>query len=255
MRTSALLLFLASASLAAQTARTPIHHTGPVHRTVFACAALPEISLKIPALPPGTPCARALYTITRHPDFSLDYVSPLVSPELRAQLDAKTSTFSLDYIDTHIGTGPLALPHKWYTVKYTGYLPDGSIFDSSEKHGGEPISFPYGSHRVIEGWDSGFEGMHIGGTRRLFIPYQLAYGENGHPPVIPAKAMLVFDVELIAQSDTQPTPPHRPAPERPVVPQHAPMPAPGAKPGSVVGGTAPSTSTAPAQPSATEKKQ
>jgi peptidylprolyl isomerase len=118
--------------------------------------------------------------------------------------------YTLKYIDTVIGTGPLAETHKWYTVRYTGWLTDGTKFDSSYDHpGGEPITFPYGAQRVIIGWDTGFEGMHVGGKRRLFVPYQLAYGETGRPPVIPAKADLVFDVELVSMSDT---PPEQPAP-------------------------------------------
>lgn len=116
--------------------------------------------------------------------------------------------YTLKYIDTVIGTGPLAEPNKWYTVRYTGWLTDGTKFDSSYDHpGGEPITFPYGARRVIIGWDTGFEGMHVGGKRRLFVPYQLAYGELGRPPVIPAKANLVFDVELVSMSDTRPEPP------------------------------------------------
>lgn len=116
--------------------------------------------------------------------------------------------YSLKYIDIIVGKGPIAETQKWYTVRYTGWLPDGTKFDSSYDHpGGEPISFPYGAKRVIIGWDTGFEGMHVGGKRRLFIPYQLAYGETGRPPVIPAKANLVFDVELVSMSDTQPEPP------------------------------------------------
>ncbi len=114
--------------------------------------------------------------------------------------------FALRYIDTLIGTGPLAVPRKWYTVHYTGWLEDGTTFDSSVDRG-EPITFPYGARQVIAGWDTGFEGMRVGGKRRLFIPYQLAYGEAGRPPVIPAKAMLIFDVELIGMSDV-----HRPGP-------------------------------------------
>ena len=120
--------------------------------------------------------------------------------------------YTLKYIDTVIGKGPLAEPQKWYTVRYTGWLTDGTKFDSSYDHpGGEPITFPYGAKRVIIGWDTGFEGMHVGGKRRLFVPYQLAYGEAGHPPVIPAKANLVFDVELVTMSDTQPEPTPAPA--------------------------------------------
>jgi peptidylprolyl isomerase len=129
--------------------------------------------------------------------------------------------YALRYIDTEIGTGELAKTRQYYTVHYTGWLTDGTKFDSSHDHpGGEPIIFPYGARQVIAGWDTGFEGMHVGGKRRLYIPYQLAYGEAGHPPVIPARSDLIFDVELVAQSDTPPQPkaapeaaPAKPAPE------------------------------------------
>ena len=122
------------------------------------------------------------------------------------------TAYALKYIDTKIGTGELATINKFYTVHYTGWLAaDGKKFDSSVDRGA-PITFPVGAHRVIPGWDTGFAGMHIGGKRRLFIPYQLAYGETGHPPVIPAKADLIFDVELISISDHPPAPPAAPAP-------------------------------------------
>jgi peptidylprolyl isomerase len=226
---------------------------------------VPEISPKIPALPTGSPCPKALYTITHHPAITLDYASPMLSSTVRDMLNQKPETFSLDYVDTKVGTGPLAQPHKWYTVHYSGYLLDGTKFDSSVDRG-QPISFPYGGHRVIEGWDTGFEGMHIGGKRRLFVPYQLAYGENGRAP-IPPKAELVFDVELIAQSDTQPEPPKPPTPPagaepsgappqpgaQPAAPTHAPEPkSPAGAAGSPpVNPTTPATSTQPKQPSTT----
>jgi peptidylprolyl isomerase len=157
--------------------------------------------------------------------------------------------YALRYIDTQIGTGPLAESRKFYTVHYTGWLTDGTKFDSSHDHpGGEPIVFPYGGRRVIPGWDTGFEGMHVGGKRRLYIPYQLAYGESGRPPVIPAKADLIFDIELVAQSDTPPEPKPAPAPEakpaeptQPATPKPAPAPSDAPKP------QAPPTSTAPNQ--------
>jgi len=91
-------------------------------------------------------------------------------------------------------------------VHYTGWLTNGTKFDSSRDtmpngRPRPPLSFPQGFRRVIAGWDLGFEDMHVGGRRRLFIPYQLAYGETGRPP-IPPKAELIFDVELLAVADT-----------------------------------------------------
>lgn len=212
---SAFILAVAALPLGAQTAATPaVHHMATAHHAATpGCAKVPELSPNIPALAAGLPCAHVLYTLTRTPDVHLDYASPLVSPELRSALSGEKTTYSLSYVDTVIGTGALAQPGKFYTVHYTGYLADGTKFDSSVDRG-QPITFPYGKHRVIEGWDTGFEGMHVGGKRRLFIPYQLAYGEAGHPPTIPAKSWLVFDVELVGQGDTptEPTaPPVRPA--------------------------------------------
>jgi peptidylprolyl isomerase len=217
MKTTLLALSLATAlPLSAQTpAPKPVVHT-PVHHTAIGggCITIPKISEKIPALPAASPCVKALYTLTRVPDVKLDYVSPLISPAVREGLAPISSTFSLLYVDTKIGTGDAIKPHQWLTVHYTGYLADGSKFDSSLDRN-EPISFPYGQGRVIPGWDTGFEGMHIGGKRRLYIPFELAYGEKGRPPVIPAKAELIFDMELVSQSDEQPKPKAPPAPPTP----------------------------------------
>jgi peptidylprolyl isomerase len=136
--------------------------------------------------------------------------------------------YSLRYQDIKLGTGELAAPGKFYTVHYTGWLAsDGTKFDSSVDRG-SPITFPVGLHRVIVGWDTGFAGMRVGGKRRLFIPYQLAYGEKGRGP-IPPKADLIFDVELISMSDGPPAPTFPAAPAQP--PASAP-PATPAKPAS-----------------------
>jgi len=81
-------------------------------------------------------------------------------------------------------------------VHYTGYLEDGKIFDSSVRRG-EPIIFTIGKGQVIKGWDEGISRLTVGEKARLIIPYNLAYGENGYPPVIPPKANLTFDVELL----------------------------------------------------------
>ena len=152
--------------------------------------------------------------------------------------------YAIKYIDIKIGTGALAQPHKFYPVHYTGWFPDGTKFDSSVDRG-TPFTFPYGAHRVITGWDTGFEGMHVGGKRRLFVPYQLAYGELGNPPHMPAKANLIFDVELVAMSDTPPAPKTPPTPPTPAA-QPKPSDTP-AQP-STTPSAKPATDTPPATP-------
>ena len=139
--------------------------------------------------------------------------------------------FSMRYVDLKIGTGELAETRKFYTVHYTGWTTDGKKFDSSFDHNGqEPIVFPVGARQVIIGWDTGFEGMHVGGKRRLIVPYQLAYGERGRPP-IPPKADLIFDVELLAQSDAPPQQQSAPGASAPTgAAQQKPAPQPGTNP-------------------------
>ena len=212
------------------------------------CSKLPELSPKIPALPAGSPCAKPLYTIVSEPSVKLQYVSPLEGPGLRETLGLEPTIISLDYVDTKIGTGELAAPHKWYTIHYTGYLVDGTKFDSSLDRG-EPISIPYGQHQVIPGWDTGFDGMRVGGKRRLFIPYQLAYGANAQRQ-IPARSELVFDVELISQSDEKPQPKTAPAPNGSTAPA-TPPPTDPTKP-QTVPQTVPQTTPPPADPTKPE---
>jgi peptidylprolyl isomerase len=117
--------------------------------------------------------------------------------------------FALRRIDIEPGVGALAAPRKCLFVHYTGWLTNGTKFDSSrdttrDGKPRDPLSFPQGARRVIAGWDLGFEGMRVGATRRLFIPYQLAYGEAGQPPVIPPSSELIFDVELMGVADPLP---------------------------------------------------
>jgi peptidylprolyl isomerase len=254
---AALLLAATALPLTAQTApaKPLVHRAAPAVPATHAvlCAKLPELSPKIPALPAGLPCAKPLYTITRTPDTKLDYVSPFVSPPVRDLLSTSPSTFSLDFVDIKAGTGEPAKLGKYLTVHYTGYLLDGSKFDSSIDRG-EPITFPYGGHRVIQGWDTGFEGMNVGGKRRLFIPYQLAYGEAGRPPVIPAHATLIFDMELVSVSDTAPAPKTPPAPKPATPPPATPPPAGAPAPSSAPAAT-PAKPATPPPASSTPPKQ
>ncbi|WP_375756051.1 FKBP-type peptidyl-prolyl cis-trans isomerase [Corallococcus exercitus] len=97
--------------------------------------------------------------------------------------------------DLVVGTGTEVVNGSRAQVHYTGWLPDGSQFDSSR--GGTPITVAVGAGRVIEGWDEGLVGMRVGGQRKLVIPSELGYGSRGSPPVIPADSVLVFDVEVV----------------------------------------------------------
>lgn len=95
-----------------------------------------------------------------------------------------------------IGTGTTAQAGNSVSVHYTGWLTDGTKFDSSVDRG-QPFSFTLGAGQVIPGWDQGVAGMKVGGQRRLTIAPDLAYGKAGYPPVIPENATLVFQVELL----------------------------------------------------------
>ena len=155
---AALLPLSGLAQSAAATAHKPVHH-----RAAGAAGATPAI--KLPASIPAAP-------------------GPV------------HTQFEMRYTDIKVGTGEPALPGQTYTVHYTGWLYDGTKFDSSVDRN-QPFDFMQGRKAVITGWDIGFEGMRVGGKRRLFIPYQLAYGELGRDP-IPPKANLIFDIELLA---------------------------------------------------------
>jgi FKBP-type peptidyl-prolyl cis-trans isomerase len=102
----------------------------------------------------------------------------------------------LKYQDLTVGTGAEATPGRRITVHYTGWLTDGTKFDSSVDRG-QPYTLTLGAGEVIQGWDQGIVGMKVGGKRRLEIPPQLAYGERGFPPVIPPNSTLIFEVELV----------------------------------------------------------
>ena len=202
------------------------------------------------------------------------------------------SAFSLRYQDTKIGSGALAEPNKMYIVHYTGWLAaDGRKFDSSYDHPQQPVldkdgkavldadgkpktellpfSFPQGNPRLISGWNLAFDGMKVGGKRRVFIPWQMAYGALGHPtgdpknPGIPPKADLIFDIELVDVTDI-PMPANHPGmggmPGMRPMPGMAPKPgaqgapaAPAAAPKAPAAG-APAVPAAPATPAQPQSK-
>ncbi len=109
------------------------------------------------------------------------------------------SVTELKIDDTKLGTGDVAVAGKNVTVHYTGWLTDGTKFDSS-KDRGQPLMFQLGAGQVIKGWDQGVAGMKIGGVRKLTIPPSLAYGDRGAGGVIPPNATLVFEVELLGMN-------------------------------------------------------
>lgn len=107
-----------------------------------------------------------------------------------------TTSSGLTYVDEVIGNGEVAVAGKTATVHYTGWLVNGTQFDSSVDRG-QPFSFRLGVGQVIKGWDEGVQGMKVGGKRKLTIPANLGYGARGAGSIIPPHATLIFDVELL----------------------------------------------------------
>lgn len=105
----------------------------------------------------------------------------------------------LEIEDQIVGDGDEAIVGQTVEVHYTGWLTDGTKFDSSHDRE-QTFSFKLGGGQVIAGWDQGVAGMKIGGMRKLTIPADLGYGERGAGGVIPPNATLVFKVELIGLS-------------------------------------------------------
>ena len=110
---------------------------------------------------------------------------------------AITTASGLIIEELKVGNGAEAAAGQHVSVHYTGWLTDGTKFDSS-KDRDDPFSFMLGAGHVIRGWDEGVAGMKVGGTRKLTIPPELGYGARGAGGVIPPNATLVFEVELLA---------------------------------------------------------
>ncbi|ADO68438.1 Peptidyl-prolyl cis-trans isomerase, FKBP-type [Stigmatella aurantiaca DW4/3-1] len=130
------------------------------------------------------------------PERSGDPTLATYAPSLGVDLTAMQRLDSGLYLqDKVVGTGAEAVRGRQVTVHYTGWLPDGTQFDSSR--GRNPFSFTPGRGDVIAGWEQGVPGMKVGGIRRLVLPSALGYG-NRSVGAIPARSVLVFDVELIS---------------------------------------------------------
>jgi peptidylprolyl isomerase len=254
MKHSALILLLAASTVAASAQPAP---------KPAAPAAKPATTTAKPATPAvksATTAAKPAATAAPKLPFGVP------APGIPAVKTSKNTLFSLRYQEIKIGKGAVAEPNKLYKVFYTGWLgangraDDGRKFDSSYDHPGppvkdkdgkpvmgddgkpkmeppQPLSFPQGFGRVIPGFDQGVAGMKIGGKRRIFIPWQLAYGAKGRPgpdadhPGIPEKADLIFDIELVEVTDLPMPPNHPPMGGMRSMPGGHPMPgAPGAPP-------------------------
>ena len=108
----------------------------------------------------------------------------------------QTMSSGLQYAILAPGTGRKAKLWDTVAVHYTGWLENGTMFDSSIPRG-QPIEFALGKRQVISGWEEGIRGMNVGEKRQLRIPANLAYGGSGSGNVIPPNATLIFDVELV----------------------------------------------------------
>ena len=123
-------------------------------------------------------------------------VVPNTKAPTRVTGDGVKTESGLQYWEIKTGLGPFAKAGDHVRVHYTGWLTTGKKFDSSvDAH--QPYEFTLGQGEVIKGWDEGVAGMKVGGKRQLRIPPELAYGAAGYPPVIPANATLIFDVQLL----------------------------------------------------------
>ena len=111
--------------------------------------------------------------------------------------DDKNMSGELIIEDIIVGQGAEAVKYSIITVNYTGWLEDGTKFDSSLNPGREPLRFTLGAGQMIQGFDQGILGMKVGGKRKLTIPPELGYGDQGSSGVIPPGATLIFEVDLL----------------------------------------------------------
>ena len=134
-----------------------------------------------------------IYSVSASPTASVT----LTATPAPTVVKTETRPNGLKIEDLVIGTGATAKAGDTVSVHYTGWLTDGTKFDSSVDRG-QLFDFSLGAGQVIKGWDEGVAGMKVGGKRRLTIPAELGYGARGAGTVIPPNATLIFEVELLA---------------------------------------------------------
>lgn len=122
-----------------------------------------------------------------------------VSSQLKTQTQGQKK-MGLQIEDLVVGNGAEAVKGKNITVHYTGWLTDGTKFDSSVDRK-QPFTLRLGAGQVIQGWEEGFNGMKVGGKRKLTIPPEMGYGSRAVGGVIPANSTLIFEVELLRVSE------------------------------------------------------
>jgi FKBP-type peptidyl-prolyl cis-trans isomerase len=158
-----------------------------------ACGSSSEKTATPSAVPPTAPSATAPSSASVTPQATAQTGGG--PPPVSAQ--PTTTASGLKIIEIKAGTGAQAQKGQTVSVNYTGWLADGTKFDSSLDRG-QPITFVLGSAQLIPGFVEGVTGMQVGEQRRLIIPPALGYGSQGRPPVIPANAELTFDIELVS---------------------------------------------------------
>lgn len=122
--------------------------------------------------------------------------SAAASPTPTPKAATSSSSDKVASTDEVVGTGAEAKEGSTITVKYTGTLDDGTVFDSTDKQGGQPATFTLAKGQLIDGWVQGIPGMKVGGKRKLVIPPSLGYGAQAQGS-IPPNSTLTFEIELV----------------------------------------------------------